>query len=117
LQKSDSGGGWGAGRGSSRQALELRRQGLTQQEVAERLGVNQATISRWEMETQSQICEPAKIADLHIANNSQLALINPDGTPTEEGYKALSEFIEEHEGELKDKPFNEVVKDQNLRDI
>jgi hypothetical protein len=44
-------------------------------------------------------------------------LINPDGTPTEEGYKALSEFIEEHEEELREKPFNEVVKDPALRDV
>jgi len=97
-----------------RQALELRRQGLTQQEVAERLGVDQKTISNWERDT---LGKPAKIADSPIANNSQLALINPDGTPTEEGYKALSEFIEEHEEELKDKPFNEVVKDPALRDV
>jgi hypothetical protein len=75
------------------------------------LGVNQATISRWETETQSQICEPAKIADLHNANNSQLPLMNPDGTPTQEGFRALSEFIEENEEELKQKPFNDVVKE------
>jgi ParB-like chromosome segregation protein Spo0J len=100
-----------------RQALELRKQGLSQQEVAERLGVNQATISRWETETQSQICEPAKIADLHNANNSQLVLINPDGVPTEWGFKALSEFIEENEEELKQKPFNEAVKNPGIRDV
>jgi hypothetical protein len=43
--------------------------------------------------------ETAKIADSSIANNSQL--LSPDGTPTEEGYRALSEFIEENEEELK----------------
>jgi DNA-binding XRE family transcriptional regulator len=95
-------------------ALELRKQGLTQEEVAERLGVSQMTISRWEGEG---LNKSAKIANSFIANNSQLLLINPDGTPTEEGFKALSEFIEEHEKELQQKPFNEVVKDQNLRDI
>jgi len=97
-----------------RQALELRRQGLTQQEVAERLGVSQQTISKWEGETLPQ---PAKIADCSIANNSQLTLINPDGTPTPEGYKLLSRFIEEHEAELMHQSFNEVVKDQTLRDV
>jgi len=97
-----------------KQALELRKQGLTQEEVAKRLGVGQQTISDWERES---LPKPAKIADSSIANNSQLPLINPDGTPTEEGFKALSEFIEEHEEELKDKPFNDVVKDPVLRDV
>jgi hypothetical protein len=41
----------------------------------------------------------------------------PDGTPTEEGYRALSEFIEENEEELKQKPFNDVVKEPALRDV
>jgi hypothetical protein len=49
------------------------------------------------------------------ANNSQL--LYPDGTPTQEGFKALSEFIEENEEELRQKPFNDVVKDQALRDV
>jgi ParB-like chromosome segregation protein Spo0J/Ca2+-binding EF-hand superfamily protein len=93
-------------------ALELRKQGLTQEEVAERLGVSQMTISRWESEGLNNF---AKIAKTFIANNSQL--LSPDGTPTIEGFKVLSEFIEEHEEELKQKPFNEVVKDQTLRDV
>ncbi len=96
-----------------RKALELRRQGLTQQEVAERLGVTKMAISNWERESK----QPAKIADSLLANNSQLPLIHPDGTPTPEGFRALSEFIEEHEEELREKPFNEVVKDQALRDV
>jgi transposase/AcrR family transcriptional regulator len=89
-----------------RQALELRKQGLSQQEVAKRLGVARNTISVWENETQSQMSKPAKIA-----------VFDENGTPTEEGFKALSEFIEEHEQELKDKPFNEVVGEQVLRGI
>mgnify|MGYP000108321583 CR=1 FL=1 len=97
-----------------RQALELRKQGLTQQEVAERLGVGRQTISDWERES---LPKPAKIADSSIANNSQLVLINPDGTPTEEGFRALSEFIEEHEEELRQKPFSEVVREPALRDV
>jgi len=94
--------------GLRRQALELRKQGLSQQEVAERLGVGRRTISDWE---RGSLAEPEKIAD------STKNLLNPDGTPTPEGFKALSEFIEEHEGELRDKPFNDVVKDQTLRDV
>ncbi|MBX0310258.1 MAG: helix-turn-helix domain-containing protein [Sulfurihydrogenibium sp.] len=43
-------------------ALEMRRQGYTQEEVARELGVDQGTISRWEKD---ELCEPAKIADLH----------------------------------------------------
>jgi len=89
-----------------RQALELRRQGLTQEEVAKRLGIARNTISVWENETQSQMSKPAKIA-----------VFDENGTPTPEGFKALSEFIEEHEGELKDKPFKEVVKDPALLDV
>jgi len=95
-----------------RQALELRKQGLTQEEVAKRLGVGRQTISDWERES---LPKPAKIADSSIANNSQL--LTPDGTPTQEGFKALSEFVEEHEEELREKPFNDVVKDQTLRDV
>jgi transcriptional regulator with XRE-family HTH domain/uncharacterized ParB-like nuclease family protein len=95
-----------------RQALELRKQGLTQEEVAERLGVSRQAISKWEGEGSPQ---PAKIADCSIANNSQL--LSSDGTPTQEGFKALSEFIEENEEELRQKPFNDVVKDQALRDV
>jgi transcriptional regulator with XRE-family HTH domain len=100
-----------------KKALELRKQGLTQEEVAKRLGVAQNTISMWENETQSQISNFAKIAIFDNAKNSQLAPINPDGTPTQEGFKALSEFIEENEEELRQKPFNDVVKDQALRDV
>ncbi len=95
-----------------KKALELRKQGLTQEEVAERLGVSQMTISRWESEGLNNF---AKIANSFIANNSQL--LSPDGTPTQEGFKALSEFIEEHEEELREKPFNEVVKEPALRDV
>jgi len=94
-----------------RQALELRKQGLTQEEVAKRLGVTKMAISNWEKESK----QPAKIADSLLAKNSQL--LSPDGTPTPEGFKALSEFIEESEEELRQKPFNEVVKDQPLRDV
>jgi transcriptional regulator with XRE-family HTH domain len=93
-------------------ALELRKQGLTQEEVAERLGVSPMTISNWEREATKNF---AKIANSLIANNSQL--LSPDGTPTQEGFKALSEFIEENEEELRQKPFNDVVKDQALRDV
>jgi transcriptional regulator with XRE-family HTH domain len=93
-------------------ALELRKQGLTQEEVAERLGVSPMTISNWEREATKNF---AKIANSLIANNSQL--LTPDGTPTQEGFKALSEFIEENEEELRQKPFNDVVKDQALRDV
>jgi transcriptional regulator with XRE-family HTH domain/uncharacterized ParB-like nuclease family protein len=98
-----------------RQALELRKQGLTQEEVARQLGVAQNTISMWENETRSQISQSAKIAGFDNAKNSQL--LSPDGTPTQEGFKALSEFIEENEEELRQKPFNDVVKDQALRDV
>ena len=95
-----------------RQALELRKQGLSQQEVAERLGVSQRVISNWERES---LAQPEKIAGSSNEKNSQL--LTPDGTPTEEGFKALSEFIEEREEELRQKPFNDVVKDRSLRDI
>jgi ParB-like chromosome segregation protein Spo0J len=76
-----------------KQALELRRQGLSQQEVAKRLGVSQRVISNWERESLEQ---PAKIADSSNANNSQL--LSPDGTPTakehEEQVKLEREVLE-----------------------
>jgi len=91
-----------------RQALELRRQGLTQEEAAKRLGVGRRTISDWERES---LAEPEKIAD------STKNILSPDGTPTQEGFRMLSEFIEEHEEELREKPFNEAVKEPALRDV
>jgi len=89
-------------------ALELRKQGLTQEEVAKRLGVARSTISMWERENETQS---------QMSNFAKIAIFDEDGTPTPEGFKALSEYIEENEEELRSKPFNEVVKDQNLRDI
>jgi len=89
-------------------ALELRKQGLTQEEVAKQLGVARNTISMWEWENETRS---------QMSNFAKIAIFDKDGTPTPEGFKALSEFIEENEEELKDKPFNEVVKDQNLRDV
>jgi len=91
-------------------ALELRRQGVSLREIAERLGVSKSTIEDW-------VNESVRILQKLQKSDSTPQLLSPDGTPTEEGYKALSEFIEEHEKELQQKPFNEVVKDQNLRDI
>ena len=91
-----------------RQALELKNQGLSTREIASRLGVDHSTIVKWYGGGSGENLQKLQIVT---------TLINPDGTPTPEGFKALSEFIEEHEGELKDKPFNEVVKDQALRDV
>jgi len=91
-----------------RQALELKNQGLSTREIASRLGVDHSTIVKWYGGGSGENLQKLQIVT---------TLINPDGTPTPEGFKALSEFIEEHEEELKDKPFNEVVKDQALRDV
>ncbi len=93
-----------------RKALELRKQGLTQEEVAKELGIPVGTIKWWD--TEDKRLESAK-----ISGSNQAQLLSPDGTPTQEGFKALSEFIEEHEQELKDKPFNDVVKESALRDV
>jgi len=95
-----------------RKALELRKQGLSQKEIAEKLGLPKQTISVWLNENYSQV---QNLQKLQILDQTQL--LTPDGTPTPEGFKALSEFIEENEKELQQKPFNEVVKDQTLRDI
>jgi len=95
-----------------KKALELRNQGLSQQEVAERLGVSQRVISNWERES---LAQPEKIAFSSNENDSQL--LTPDGTPTPEGFRALSEFIEEHEEELRKRPFSEVVREPALRDV
>jgi transposase/uncharacterized ParB-like nuclease family protein len=95
-----------------RQALELRRQGLSQKEIAEKLGLPKQTISVWLNENYSQV---QNLQKLQILDQPQL--LSPDGTPTQEGFKALSEFIEENEEELRQKPFNDVVKDQALRDV
>jgi ParB-like chromosome segregation protein Spo0J len=52
-----------------KKALELRKQGLTQEEVAEKLGVSPMTISNWEREGTKNF---AKIAKTLVENNSQL---------------------------------------------
>ena len=91
-----------------RQALELKKQGLSTREIASKLGVDHSTIVKWYGGSGENLQK------LQIVTTP---LINPDGTPTEEGYKALSEFIEENEEELRGKPFNEAVKDQTLRDV
>jgi ParB-like chromosome segregation protein Spo0J len=92
-----------------KKALELKRQGLSTREIASRLGVDHSTIVKWDDEESGE--------KLQKLQKFTTPLINPDGTPTPEGFKALSEFIEEHEQELKDKPFNEVVKEPALRDV
>jgi ParB-like chromosome segregation protein Spo0J len=75
-----------------RQALELRRQGLTQEEVAKRLGVGRRTISDWERES---LAEPEKIAD------STKNLLTPDGTPTQEGFEPDPAVLQKYGLELK----------------
>lgn len=95
-----------------KQALELRKQGLSQKEIAEKLGLPKQTISVWLNENYSQV---QNLQKLQILDQPQL--LSHDGTPTTEGFKALSEFIEENEEELRSKPFNEVVKEPALRDI
>jgi ParB-like chromosome segregation protein Spo0J len=95
-----------------RQALELRKQGFSQKEIAEKLGLPKQTISVWLNENYSQV---QNLQKLQIVDQPQL--LSSNGTPTEEGYRALSEFIEENEQELKDKPFNDIVRDPVLRDV
>jgi len=95
-----------------KKALELRKKGLTQEEVAKQLGVSERTIYNWEREGME---EPEKIAKIAKISGSQL--LSSDGTPTEWGYRALSEFIEENEQALKERTYNEVVKDGTLRAI
>lgn len=90
-------------------ALELRKQGVSLREIADRLGVPKSTIEDWVNESVRNLQKLQK-------SDSAPQLLS-DGTPTPEGFKALSEFIEEHEEELREKSFNEVVKDQALRDI
>ncbi len=90
-------------------ALELRRQGMSLREIAESLGAPKSTIEDWVNEG------VRNLQKLQISDSPQL--LSPDGTPTSEGFKALSEFIEENEEELISKPFNEVVKEPALRDI
>ena len=97
-----------------KKALELRDQGMSLREIADRLGVSKSTVEDWVNESVRNL-QKLQISD--SANNLQLLLINPDGTPTTEGFRMLSELIEEHEETLKEKPFNEVVKDQALRDV
>ena len=91
-------------------ALELRRQGVSLREIADRLGVSKSTIEDWVNESVRNLQKLQK-------SDSAPQLLSPDGTPTTEGFKALSEFIEENEEELRSKPFNEVVKEPALRDI
>jgi len=95
-----------------KKALELKEQGLSLREIADRLGVPKSTVEYWVNES-VQFLQKLQFSD--SANNSQL--LSPDGTPTPEGFRLLSGFIEEREEELRQKPFNEVVRDPALRDV
>ncbi len=95
-----------------KKALELKEQGMSLREIADRLGVPKSTVEDWVNES-VRFLQKLQFSD--SVNNPQF--LSPDGTPTPEGFKALSEFIEEHEQELKDKPFNDVVKESALRDV
>jgi len=95
-----------------KKALELKEQGMSLREIADRLGVPKSTVEDWVNES-VRFLQKLQFSD--SVNNHPL--LTPDGTPTEEGYRALSEFIEENEQALKEKAFNEVVKDENLRAI
>ncbi|MFZ8863365.1 MAG: helix-turn-helix domain-containing protein, partial [Thermocrinis sp.] len=95
-----------------KKALELKEQGMSLREIADRLGVPKSTVEDWVNES-VRFLQKLQFSD--SVNNHPL--LTPDGTPTEEGFKVLSEFIEENEQALKEKTFNEVVKDENLRAI
>jgi len=56
-----------------KKALEMRKQGYTQEQVARELGIDQKTISNWERDGLGNF---AKIANFPNANNSQL--LTPD---------------------------------------
>jgi transposase len=95
-----------------KKALELKEQGMSLREIADRLGVPKSTVEDWVNES-VRFLQKLQFSD--SVNNPQL--LSSDGTPTQEGFKALSEFIEENEEELRQKPFNDVVKEPALRDV
>jgi len=89
-------------------ALEMRRQGLSQEEVARELGVSQMTISNWERDA---LKEPAKIAGSFKNQEPP--------TPPKQGdwtTKSMSEWTEE-DLEQAAKELEELITDELLEEI
>jgi len=81
-------------------ALEMRRQGYTQEQVARELGVGQSTISDWERE----ISKPAKIADSDKGKISKPAKIADSDKGKISKPAKIAEMSSSEETEKHDKP-------------
>jgi len=89
-------------------ALEMRRQGYTQEQVAKELGVDQGTISRWEKD---ELCESAKIAGLHKTPEPPTPKQTSDWTT-----KRYEDWTEEDWKQIQ-KEFEEQITDEVLEEI
>jgi ParB-like chromosome segregation protein Spo0J len=84
-----------------KKALEMRKQGYTQEQVARELGVAQNTISVWENEEQSKISKIAKIANFDKTTEPPTPKpagdwkTKPMGTWTDEDLEQAAKEIEE----------------------
>ena len=69
-----------------------KKSGLSQQEVAEKLGVSRQTISKWELnETLPDICQSKKLAVLYHLSLDELIDFDTNLTEIEQAINSISE--------------------------
>jgi len=81
-----------------KKALELREKGYSLREIAKELNVGVATVKDW--------LERSEMAK--IAKTEHLPLLTPQGTPTPEGLRLWSEYVEQAEVQSLEKAFDET---------
>ncbi|MDE7014062.1 MAG: helix-turn-helix transcriptional regulator, partial [Kineothrix sp.] len=73
-----------------------KKSGLSQEEVAERLGVSRQTISKWELdETLPDICQSKKLANLYGLSLDELIEFDMDVKEIQDAIDRTSDAVEE----------------------
>jgi transposase len=93
-------------------ALEMRKQGLTQEQVSKELGIPIGTIKRWDAEDKR--FEPAKIADSnHPTPNPEAPPPKPAGDWTTKDWR---DWTEEDKNQMA-KELEEIITDEFLEEV